>query len=218
MEDLEMNEVTLETAEPAEQRAPLSQRFILFIVAGSVILLDQFSKNIIEQSLALYEVWAPSPAIEPYFRIMRVTNTGMAFGLVPEGGFFFGLMALVVAGFIIYYNHTLPAGNRWLRVALGLTLGGALGNFIDRLRQGYVTDYLDFGPWPLFNVADMAVVAGAILLGWLMLQESRQEKKRAMETAVPIADPLLSTPDSVEEPLVIDTLMPADGDQSPAAN
>lgn len=158
---------------------PLSQYLILLAVAGIVILLDQFTKYLIERSLNLYEIWAPFPAIEPYFRIMHATNTGTAFGLFPNGSLFFGLMALIVSVAIIYYNHTLPAGNVWLRVALGLTLGGAIGNLIDRLRLGHVTDFLDFGPWPVFNVADMAIVGGAILLGLIVLQESREEQKAA---------------------------------------
>jgi signal peptidase II len=167
----------LETTETPPPPAPRKEQLILFVIAIIVIFLDQFSKKLIEQSLILYEVWAPFPALEPYFRIIHVTNTGAAFGLFPNVSLFFGLMALLVSGFIIYYNHTLPAGNFWLRVALGLTLGGALGNLIDRFRLGHVTDFLDFGPWPVFNVADMAVVSGAILLGWLALQESRAEKR-----------------------------------------
>jgi len=161
-------------------RASINQQLILFLVAGGVILLDQFSKRLVEQSLALYEAWAPIPALEPYFRVLHATNTGAVFGLFQGGGLLFALMALIVSVGIIYYNHTLPAGNFWLRVALGLTLGGALGNLIDRFRLGHVTDFLDFGPWPVFNVADMAVVGGAILLGWLVLQESRQQKREEL--------------------------------------
>ncbi|MCZ7669833.1 MAG: signal peptidase II [Chloroflexi bacterium] len=60
-------------------------------------------------------------------------------------------------------------------------MGGALGNLIDRLRQGYVTDFLDFGPWPVFNVADMAVVFGALTLAWLMWREEKLLKAAAEE-------------------------------------
>lgn len=173
MHDLKTVEAETETAMPTTH----NQRHLLFFIGAVVILLDQFSKYLIEQSLQIYEVWAPIPAIEPFFRIMHATNTGTAFGLFPNGSLFFAVMALLVSGFIIYYNHVLPAGNGRLRLALGLTLGGALGNLIDRVRLGHVTDFLDFGPWPVFNVADMAIVGGAILLGWLSLQESRQEKQ-----------------------------------------
>lgn len=174
-----MNELEA-TPLPPEEKAPLNQRLILFVIAAGVILLDQFSKMLVEQSLPLYEVWAPFPAYEAYFRILHATNTGIAFGLFPEGSPFFAIMAIIVSGAIIYYNYIISAGHRWFRIALGLTLGGALGNFIDRVRIGHVTDFLDFGPWPIFNVADMAVVGGAILLGWLVFLDARAEK-RAVE-------------------------------------
>jgi signal peptidase II len=173
----EENNPPPDTPRPASR----SQQVILFLVAGTVILLDQFSKQLVEQSLALYEVWAPIPAIEPFFRIMHATNTGAAFGLFQGGSLLFAILALVVSGGILYYNHTLPAGHNGLRVALGLTLGGALGNLIDRFRLGHVTDFLDFGPWPIFNVADMAVVGGALLLGWLTWRESRQMKQAELD-------------------------------------
>jgi signal peptidase II len=80
---------------------------------------------------------------------------------------------------IIIYNFRLAPGHRLLRLALGLQLGGAIGNLIDRLQQGYVTDFMDFGLWPVWNIADLAVVSGTVLLVWIMYQEEREEKKRA---------------------------------------
>jgi lipoprotein signal peptidase len=62
-------------------------------------------------------------------------------------------------------------------VVLGLLIGGALGNLIDRVRLGHVTDFLDFGPWPIFNVADTAVVVGALVMAWLMWAEARAEAR-----------------------------------------
>src|SRR5262245_16222625 len=104
-----------ETTNHTPPHASLRQQVILFLVAGTVILLDQLSKRLVEQSLAMYEAWAPIPAMESFFRIMHVTNTGAAFGLFQGGSLFFGIMALVVSAGIIYYNHTLPAGNIGLR-------------------------------------------------------------------------------------------------------
>lgn len=179
MEEFDSSKIDDDTAVQQSSPASLKQRLVLFIVAGSVILLDQFSKQLIEQTLELYQVYAPFPAYESFFRLIHATNTGMALGLFPDGSLFFGLMAVVVSGIIIIYNHTIPAGNMWLRIALGLTLGGALGNLLDRLRLGHVTDFLDFGPVPIFNVADTAVVCGALLLGVLMMIDARQEKKAA---------------------------------------
>lgn len=144
--------------------ATLRQRLTLFIVAISVILLDQFTKWLVETNLDLYQVWEPIPAIAPFFRILHATNTGAAFGFLPQAAPVFATMAVLVSCGIIYYSHTLPADQSLMRVALGCTLGGALGNVIDRFRLGHVTDFLDFGPWPIFNVADTAVVTGALIL------------------------------------------------------
>lgn len=174
MDKLETNQPP-ETAEQSD--APAGQKILLFLVAGFIIVLDQLTKFIIESSLSLYEVYAPMPALEPYFRITHVFNTGAAFGFFPDGGLFFGILAVIVGFIIVYYNHTLPAGELGVRIALGLQMGGAFGNLIDRIRLGHVTDFLDFGPWPVFNVADTAIVAGAVLLGWMVLQESRTRPK-----------------------------------------
>jgi signal peptidase II len=154
--------------------ATWAERLISFLVMAAVLAVDQFTKYLIETRLPLYEVWAPIPVIEPFFRILHATNTGMAFGLFQGGGAIIAVVAVVVSGVIIYFNHTLPGNERLLRVALGLQLGGVLGNLIDRVRQGHVTDFLDFGPWPIFNIADTALVVGVILLAYVMLTEGRR--------------------------------------------
>lgn len=159
--------------------ASTGQRLILVLVAALVILFDHVTKLFIENSLPLNHTWAPFPDLAAYFRITHVSNTGAAFGLFPGGSLFFTVIALIVAAVIIVYNYRLPSGNRLLRMALGLQLGGALGNVVDRLRLGHVTDFLDFGPWPVFNVADMAIVAGVIVLGYLMIQEEREMRQAA---------------------------------------
>jgi signal peptidase II len=139
--------------------------------------------------LALYTYYAPIPALENIFRISHVTNTGVAFGLFPDGNLLFTLVALIVSIVIIVYNFRLTPGHRLLRLALGLQVGGALGNLIDRLQQGYVTDFMDFGPWPVWNVADLAVVSGTVLLVWIMYREERAEKKRAESISEPNTQP-----------------------------
>lgn len=159
--------------------ASTGHRLILFLIAALVIIFDHFSKVLIEAWLPLNHTWAPFPELEGYFRITHVSNTGAAFGIFPGGSPVFTIVALIVAVVIVVYNYRLPAGHRLLRVALGLQLGGALGNLVDRLRLGHVTDFLDFGPWPVFNLADMAIVGGVIILGLLMLQEERELRRAA---------------------------------------
>lgn len=162
--------------------ATLREKAIVFLVMAAVLIVDQLTKNIIEANLPLGTAWEPFPAIAALFKITHVANTGAAFGLFPNGSLIFSAAAVIVTIFIIYYNHTLEGHQVWMRVALGLMMGGAIGNLIDRIRIGHVTDFLDFGPWPVFNVADMAVVGGVILMGWLMLLETRREQaQRAAE-------------------------------------
>lgn len=196
MNEPELTPVTeTETAVPPKQpRATISERLILFLMALLAIGLDQFSKFLVESKLALFEVYAPIPSLEPYFRIFHIYNTGSAFGLFSGGGHIFRYLAIVVSLGIIYYNHIMPGNQRLLRIALGLQMGGALGNMIDRFRIGHVTDFIDIGPWYIFNLADLAVVTGAIILGLLVLQESRelrayqqenQQQELPLEAAVP---------------------------------
>lgn len=184
MSNLEPAETKTEETEASRpSRAPLKERLLLFLIMAAVLLLDQLTKYLVIVTMPLYTTWAPFPAIEQLFRITHTTNTGAAFGLFPNGSLIFAVLAIIVSGAIIYYNHTLAGGHWALRVALGLQLGGALGNLIDRLRLGYVTDFLDFGPWPVFNVADTAVVSGVVLLAWLMLREQREESQRNVNAA-----------------------------------
>ena len=170
----------------------LAQRSLLLLVAAAVILLDQMSKWLVEHQLPLNGSWAPLPELDHLFRITHVSNTGAAFGLFPGGSALFGLIAVFVAIVILFYNFQLPAGNKLLRLALGLQLGGALGNLVDRLRIGHVTDFLDFGRWPVFNLADTAIVSGVVLLALLMLIEEREARRAPLPVEQPSEHPARS--------------------------
>lgn len=187
---IEQQEVeTVAESQPSTSEIPasLSEKAVLYLVMASVLLVDILSKVFVENRIELNTTWMPIEALNPIFRITHVSNTGAAFGLFPSGGNLFMIVAIVVAVFIVYYNTRLPANHYLYRVALGLQLGGALGNLINRLRIGHVTDFLDFGPWPIFNVADMCVVAGVFLLAFLMLRDERRiqvENNRRQSEAV----------------------------------
>lgn len=178
MTELEKQTVAEETAVSRQSTpAPLTQKLLMIGTASIVLLADQLTKLLIEARIPLNTSWEPFNGLGHLFRITHVANTGTAFGLFPNGSFLFGALAIVVGLFLLYYNHILPANQTALRLALGLQLGGALGNLIDRLRIGHVTDFLDFGWWPVFNVADMAIVGGVIVLAWMMLKEYQEEQK-----------------------------------------
>lgn len=153
---------------------------ILFFTAALIIALDQFTKVLIRQNLALGEIWSPWPWLTPYARIVHWYNTGAALGILKGGGNIFIVLAIVVALGIIYYFPRVPAGDWSLRLAMGLQLGGALGNMIDRLTVGQVTDFISVGNFPVFNVADSSITIGVIvLLLGVYLQERAQKKAEA---------------------------------------
>lgn len=163
----------------SNERASWKQMSVMLLVALLILLLDQATKYIIEANVTYNTSWMPLEWLAPFFQITHIGNTGIAFGLFSGGSMLFALIAMGVTAVLLYYNYTLPAGHIGVRIVLGVILGGALGNLIDRLRQGYVTDFLDFGPWPVFNVADMAVVFGSLTLVWLMWQEEKKFKAAA---------------------------------------
>ncbi len=157
---------------------------LLFGVAALTIALDQATKAYVAAHLALHESWMPLRVVEPYFRFTHVHNTGAAFGVFPQGGSIFLVIAVVVSLVIVYYYRQMPDGSLLVRLALGLQMGGALGNVIDRVRLGYVVDFLNVRFWPVFNVADSAIVLGVVLLVLEMLRDEYQlarERKRAAD-------------------------------------
>lgn len=152
------------------------------LVALAVLVLDQWTKRLAEVQLAGRP---PVPVIPGLFDLAYVTNTGVAFGLFPSGGSLIGTVLLTVAGLGaltvvgLYYWRT-PATQRLLLTSLALVLGGAIGNLVDRIMKGSVTDFLDvyLGSyhWPTFNVADSAICIGIVLM--------------ALETLRPGTDPV----------------------------
>jgi signal peptidase II len=135
------------------------------LVALLVIALDQVSKFFIKANMNLGQ----SIPDEGLFRITYSTNEGMVFGLFANQTFLITLTAIVgIAAIIIYSRY--PIFNQVpVRVALGLMLGGAVGNLIDRIRLGEVIDFIDVGAWPVFNLADSAVVVGVVLIIYYFL-------------------------------------------------
>lgn len=160
----------LNSRPPSAPRPPIYRDFILMQLAVLVFLLDQFSKYLVREFLRLYESF---PA-DGFFRITHAYNTGSIFGIFQGQNTVFILVSFlgVAVLLLLYHSQRFPSGP--LRLSLGLQLGGAFGNLIDRVRLGHVTDWVDIGPWPVFNVADACIVSGLILLAWLFIRsESR---------------------------------------------
>ncbi len=154
------------------------EKIILPVVALLILAADQISKHLVLSNLDPGQSWNPIATLTPWVSITHVTNTGVAFGLFRDRGSFFTVIAVIVAAAIIFYYRQLPAGQWWLKLSLGLQLGGALGNLLDRVRLGYVVDFIDFKIWPVFNLADSAIVVGVAILAYYLLS-SRSEAQRA---------------------------------------
>ena len=152
---------------------------VLLVIAAVALLIDQFTKYLAATYLATIVVWAPIPSLAHVFTFTYTTNTGVAFGLFKDLGPIFVGVAVVVIAAIVIYQREIPQEAWLVRVALGLQLGGAAGNLVDRLRVGHVIDFIHFHFWPVFNVADMSIVGGVILLAFTMLREGKEPAKPA---------------------------------------
>ncbi len=164
----------------------LKDYWLLFLIAGVIIIVDQVSKAYIRTHFAEgVDVWAPWPWLLPYARIINVGNTGVAFGMFQGMGSVFAILAIIVSIAIIYYFPRVPATDWTLRVAMGLQLAGAVGNLIDRIIQGHVTDFISVGNFPVFNVADSSITIGVgVLLLGIWLQERRQKREQELADRV----------------------------------
>ncbi len=155
---------------------------VLLIVVALVLLCDRISKYLVVSGLSEGQSRNLAAWLTSVFHITYVTNTGAAFGLLPGwGGFFIVVAVIVIVVLVMYYIH-LPDGQWLVRIALGLQLGGAIGNLIDRLHQGAVVDFIDlnFWPlqnWPIFNLADASIVTGVVILTAVMFWEEWREQK-----------------------------------------
>lgn len=136
----------------------------LFTLAGIVIAIDQITKSLVRTHLALQEIWAPWRWLVPYARIVHWKNSGAAFGMLQGLGDIFTILAILVAVAIIYYFPQVSRDDWVLRLAMGFQLGGAIGNLIDRITSGYVTDFISIGTLPVFNVADASITMGVTIL------------------------------------------------------
>lgn len=154
----------------------------LISVAVVVIILDQWVKSLI-RLLPLGGTWMPEGLawLTPYARIVHWYNTGAAFGSFQGFGWVFTSLAFVVVGFIFYYFPKVTGGYWWMQVAMGMQMGGALGNVIDRLTNDMkVTDFISVGSFAVFNIADASITVGTAILVLGLLYIEKQEEKAAI--------------------------------------
>jgi signal peptidase II len=145
------------------RRTPAGRRELVFLLgAAAVLIVDQLTKQVV---MALLPTSHPI-RVTGWLHLTYLENRGAAFGVLQNQTLFFIVVGFVVAvGLIASYRY-LPAVPPLLNLGLGLQLGGALGNLVDRLRQGYVVDFVDLSWWPVFNVADAAILVGVAILAY----------------------------------------------------
>lgn len=158
--------------------ARLREYVTLIGISGLIVVLDQWSKHLVQSSLEVGESWVPIEGLGDYLRVVHWHNTGAAFGILPQASMIFTVVAIIVATVILIYWPRVPAKNWALRLALAMQLGGALGNLTSRLIDGVVTDFIAVGSFPVFNVADSSISVGVAVL----LIATWIEERRARET------------------------------------
>ncbi len=171
---------------------------VLVGVAALIVALDQWTKYLVRTLIPFGESWSPWQWLAPYARLVHWNNTGAAFGMFQGFGIVFTVLAFVVAIAILYYFPRVP-GSEWaLRVAMVMMLGGAVGNLIDRLTLGTVTDFISVGGFAVFNVADASISVGTAVLIVAVWASERKEKKLAASKQEQAQNP--SEPPTEEKP------------------
>jgi len=140
----------------------------ILLVGALVLAVDQLTKHWATDTLAHNPYGGPS-LFDGLITLTYATNTGAAFGVLTDRGILFLLIGLVVAGVLIAGWRLLPRQRLLVRLSLGLQLGGAAGNLLDRVREGHVIDFILLPHWPVFNLADSAIVCGVVLLIYHLL-------------------------------------------------
>lgn len=135
-------------------------RLMVYLTAAAVLVADQATKLLADELLRpVHSI----PLLGPYISLTWATNTGGAFGLLPQATGLLVVIAVLVVGATVLLAQRVVTG-RLMAVGVACLLGGALGNLMDRLRVGYVMDFIDVHFWPIFNLADIAITVGAGLL------------------------------------------------------
>lgn len=146
-------------------------------VTLAVLILDQFTKSYIVKTMSVGDSYSVIPG---FLNITSHRNTGAAWGILSGKMGFFFLVTIIVLGLLTYFYVKEARGHFWMQMAISLLFAGALGNFIDRMKNGEVVDFIDtyiFGyDFPIFNVADSSLTVGVILILILLLFDSKKNK------------------------------------------
>jgi signal peptidase II len=152
----------------ARSKTPSIRTVLLLLTALVVFVLDQVTKVAIRQ-LLLDSGTNSIPVLGQWVKLTYVENRGAAFGLLQNQSIFFIVVGVLVVGGILVGQRYIPGHKTALALCLGMQLGGAVGNMVDRIRYGHVFDFVELPHWPVFNVADSAIVVGVAILAYHLL-------------------------------------------------
>lgn len=148
--------------------------YMNYILSLIVLIIDQVSKILVLKYLKdLREV----PIIRNILHFTYVENRGAAFGILQHQKWFFIIITALIVGGIVYYFRKERDYPKAMMIGLSLIVGGAIGNLIDRVFYGFVVDFIDFRVWPVFNIADSAIVIGQILVAYVILKYDKLNPK-----------------------------------------
>ena len=139
--------------------------WIFYVLTIVVIICDQLTKYVVRETIPLYETFIEVGV----FSIVHGQNTGSAFGLFAGFTNYLIVASLIGLALILYFFVKQASANLFVRIAVGLIVGGAVGNLIDRVKDGFVVDFISVGWWPAFNVADSAISIGMTVMVLFMI-------------------------------------------------
>jgi len=151
-----------------------------------IVVADQMTKIWAVNSLSGSSAGVPS-ILDGWLSLVLTTNDGAAFGILADRGILFIVVGLVLSGVVLVFARVLPSRRPLLQVSLGLQVGGAVGNLSDRIRVGHVIDFIQIRYWPVFNLADSAIVCGVGLLVYFLL--SQPDPRRTDQGRDPTQEP-----------------------------
>ena len=166
-------------------RIPIYKDFVLIQLATLIFVIDQFTKFLVRDQLMFRESF---PA-DGFLRFTHTHNTGSAFGIFQDQNTPLIVVSIVGVGILIMIYRSQRVPSSLLRLSLGLQIGGALGNLFDRIRLGHVTDFMDVGTWPVFNVADASIITGLAILAYVFLiAKAEDQDVLAVYDRCPVCD------------------------------
>jgi len=146
---------------------------LLLGVVLTVLVIDQLSKFVVRSTMTELQ---SIPLIPHVFHLTYVENPGAAFSMLAHHTSFFIVVTAIAVMISVYFYFKVNSQRYLLRIGIALQLGGSLGNLIDRVRIGRVVDFFDFRIWPVFNIADSAIVVGVALICWELLKPAPKEQ------------------------------------------